>query len=53
MRTIYHSVGDSDSTLAQFEKCFRDLRECILGLTILNTENLVWRVVNDAQRLGA
>ena len=53
MRTAHNSISNTDSTLVQFEKCFRELREDIVGFTTLNTESLVWRVVDEAQKLGA
>ena len=53
IRTVKHAVGDADSMASEFEKCLQELRQAILGFTVLRTESLVWRVVKDVQELGA
>lgn len=52
MITPHYGASNIDSTAKGFERCFRELRGAILGLTQLNVGHLKWQVFKHAHVFG-
>lgn len=51
-RLLSQLGSDADNTAAGFEAFFRELCSALLRQTALQTEKLVWRVVDSVDTLG-